>query len=264
MPKRTITRPQRNDTTAHRRMATAAPGRAAKRPGIAAQREVILHAALTVLGTRAIEDTRVEDILAAANVSRQTFYRAFKNLDELFWALAARVDTFLSEGLAARLDLASGPDIWITAYIDAVFEAALAIGPAIVAIAREEKRPGSPLAGATARRQARLAAQIRDWFAATYGIHADTWQIQAVLIASHEFCMRLAETRRNGDVAAAKAALATLSAGLLLHAGIAAGALTITAADHRGRELLAHLPGGFPTASAPATANVNPNAKETP
>lgn len=65
-------------------------------PAAADRRQQLLEHALTVLSRRGYAATRVEDICAAAGVSRATFYRYFENKDEVFDAL---IDLMMAEAL---------------------------------------------------------------------------------------------------------------------------------------------------------------------
>jgi AcrR family transcriptional regulator len=63
---------------------------------LADRRSQLLEHALTVLSRRGYAATRVEDICAAAGVSRATFYRYFENKDQVFDAL---IDLMMAEVL---------------------------------------------------------------------------------------------------------------------------------------------------------------------
>jgi AcrR family transcriptional regulator len=58
--------------------------------------DALLEQSLVVLSRRSYANTRVEDICAAAGVSRATFYRYFEGKDQLFDAL---IDRMMSEVL---------------------------------------------------------------------------------------------------------------------------------------------------------------------
>lgn len=65
-------------------------------------RERLLAAGATVFAARGVHAARVDDIVKGAKTSHGTFYLYFRNKEELFHALAARVAGDL-EALAARL-----------------------------------------------------------------------------------------------------------------------------------------------------------------
>lgn len=210
------------------------------RPGLAAQRAKIAAAGFSLLGRKGLEDASVEDVLAEAAVSRQTFYRAFSGMDALFAEVRRRIEGFLTESLASRLKDARTPADWIGGYLDAVIDASLAAGPAVLALDREEKRPGSPFYGATAKRQASLAELAAGWARARFALELDPLQVIAVLAACRELCLRVAAPsgRKHGGVARAKEAGRALAEGLLLRAGARAGLWTVTPRSKESAVLL--------------------------
>lgn len=204
---------------------TAPDRRTAPRPGVEVQRLRLLEAAKRVLARRAVEELRVEDVLIEAQVSRQTYYRCFDGLEPLVAALHAELETFLREAVARALDAADAPGDWIDALLVAVFDAAVAAGPALAAMSREEARPGSPREGARARRQAALAELMLAWGRARLGVDVEPWRVRAVLLAVHELCVSVCDPARvaPGDAARARDAARALARGLLLEEGRAAG-----------------------------------------
>ena len=214
---------------------TAEPGPSGRaRPGVEVQRRRVLEAAWRVIGRLGLERARVEDVLAEAGVSRQTFYRCYASLDDAFRAVRGEVEGFLREavlrGLAAAQD---APDTWLRGLLEAVFEAAVAAGPALAAIEREETRPGSPFEGARAERQARLAELVLASFRARHDLEADPWQVRAVIMAVNQLCVAVCDPARAGpdDVARAREAAWSLAQGLLLHEGWRAGRWDVVPRD---------------------------------
>ncbi len=115
----------------------------------------ILRGAAEVLSTESGTEPPIEDILRAANVSRRTFYRFFKNREEVLSALYDVATRTLLE----RLDRAVGEvdDAW--GRLRACVRAYLAFhddsGPLLRVLGAEALRPGSPL---HARRETTIAA----------------------------------------------------------------------------------------------------------
>jgi AcrR family transcriptional regulator len=82
----------------------------------------LLGAGASVLPVRGYQDTRVDDVVAAAGVSHGTFYRYFENRDDFFRVLCEAASTRMME-LLDRLDIAAPADElrawvddWFTAY----------------------------------------------------------------------------------------------------------------------------------------------------
>ena len=72
-------------------------------------RQRLLDAGAAVLPRRGYRDTRVDDVVAAAEVSHGTFYRYFENKDDLFRVLAETASGRML-ALLDGLDLAAPPD----------------------------------------------------------------------------------------------------------------------------------------------------------
>lgn len=205
------------------------------RPGVEVQRRRVLEAAWRVLGRIGLERARVEDVLAESGVSRQTFYRCFAGLDDVFRAVRAEVEGVVLGEVARALTAVDGesPVPWLRAALDAVFGAAVAAGPALATIEREEARPGSPFEGARAARQDRLVDLVLAWSHARLGLDPDPWQVRAVLMAVNQLCLAVCDPDRAGpeDVAAAREAAWGLAQGLLLREGWRAGRWDVVARD---------------------------------
>lgn len=86
-------------------------GRSKKRPGREAQRQFIVDAAVRLFAEQGTGTVSIQDICAAADVSRPTFYRCFDNKDALvayLYQVAVRDPMRLN--LAAVLDQAADAD----------------------------------------------------------------------------------------------------------------------------------------------------------
>lgn len=90
---------------------------------VASQRERLLRAVVKVVGERGWRDTRIADVVAAAAVSRRTFYELFDGLEGCFVAaietgfaqLIAAID---GENLGASDDFGARVRRFLTAYVD--------------------------------------------------------------------------------------------------------------------------------------------------
>ena len=158
----------------------------------------------------------------------------------LFAEVHRRIEAFLTESLQARLQDARTPEEWVGGYLDAVMDASAAAGPALIALDREEKRPGSPFYGATAKRQAALAGLTTNWARERFRLELDALQIIAVLAACRELCLRVAAPagRKKDGIARAKAAGRALAEGLLLRAGVRVGLWTVVPRSKSAASLL--------------------------
>jgi AcrR family transcriptional regulator len=108
----------------------------------------ILQAGADVFGRVGYAGTRVEDILAAAHVSRPTFYRFFANKDEVFLTLNEMAALNLVQLLRSSLQSNTGALEKVAAGIEAFFRWLAATGPLASVMMLEGNRPGSLLAPA--------------------------------------------------------------------------------------------------------------------
>lgn len=129
-------------------------------PG-AGSRMRILDGAMLAFGERGYTDTRVEDILQAAGVSRPTFYKFFANRDEVFDAIAESQAFSVIQAMKGAIALASDPLERLDRSIDAYLRWRSTIGPMGTVLVAEAMRPGSH---ASQQRQAILDA-VTSWFA---------------------------------------------------------------------------------------------------
>lgn len=116
---------------------------------------------MQAFGERGYTDTRVEDILQAAGVSRPTFYKFFANRDEVFDAIAESQAFSVIQSMKGAIALASDPVERLDRSIDAYLRWRSTIGPMGTVLVAEAMRPGSH---ASQQRQAILDA-VTSWFA---------------------------------------------------------------------------------------------------
>jgi len=116
---------------------------------------------MRAFGKHGYKDTRVEDILQAAGVSRPTFYKFFANREEVFDAIAESQAFSVIQSIKGAIGLASDPLDRLDKAIDAYLRWRAAIGPIATVINAEAMRPGSH---ANQQRKAILDA-VTSWFA---------------------------------------------------------------------------------------------------
>jgi len=129
-----------------------------------AARQRLLDAAETCIDKFGLAKTTVEDIAAAAKVSRATIYRYFDNRDELMLAVVLRsLDQSQADGLDHYLDHAESPEQFGTALVDAMVELLdrLRHDPKLsVLLNRESGGVSATISGAS---QALFSIVIDDW-----------------------------------------------------------------------------------------------------
>ena len=136
-------------------MARPPDGRAKRRPGVDAQRRHLLDTAIVLFAERGSRQVSINDLCAAAEVSRPTFYRCFTDKDGLVEALYREavmgpIESIVLSSLTTR---AREPG-WLRRANDEMLDAIFAEAPAAGEGAPAEalsRRP-SPPAPARSRR----------------------------------------------------------------------------------------------------------------
>jgi len=106
----------------------------------------ILEASMAAFSAKGVEDTRVEDLLLAAGLSRRTFYRHFRNKQEVLVALYDLACDRLRDVVAMSLSSSGEPPDRIRAAINSFFVFHRAAGPLLRVLHQEAVRSESPLA----------------------------------------------------------------------------------------------------------------------
>ncbi|MEN0067808.1 MAG: TetR/AcrR family transcriptional regulator [Myxococcota bacterium] len=128
-----------------------------RRPGIEVQRRRLLDAARRLFAERGVEGISIVDIVEASGVSRQTFYRCFATRDALLSQVFDELEDHVTTRLTTALIGASPNGDWLFGFVHEVLSDAALMGGLLVALHREELRPGSPMA---LRRHRRLQRHV--------------------------------------------------------------------------------------------------------
>lgn len=110
-----------------------------------ARTEILLHA-MSVFNQQGLEETSVQDLLDAANISRRTFYKYFSSkIDVLenIYTLASRVMVARFE---SELPAFATRDAFIDGFLAIYFDYQLSVGRIIGLMMEEALRSASPLA----------------------------------------------------------------------------------------------------------------------
>lgn len=133
---------------------------ASRRPRAGYGRMNILQSAADVFGKLGFSSTRVEDILDAASISRPTFYRFFRNKDDVFDALDEISHLSLLQLMRSAILSADDPIHKIERCVDAFLRWHAATGPVARVLRQEALHPDS----AFAQRRASTMTRILDFF----------------------------------------------------------------------------------------------------
>lgn len=118
----------------------------------------ILEGAAEAFGKLGYASVRVEDIIAAARVSRPTFYKVYTSKDDVFQALSERhhreIRRRIQEAVAAQTE----PGTQLAAMIDAFLRWRAGLGPVGRVLDLQARTPGTSIAH---HRKATLRAMIQ-------------------------------------------------------------------------------------------------------
>lgn len=133
---------------------------AARKPRSSYGRMNILQSAADVFGKLGYATTRVEDILSGAGISRPTFYRFFRNKDDVFDALDEISHLSLLQLMRSAIVSADDPIQKIERCVDAFLRWHAATGPVARVLRQEALRTDTVFH----QRRASTMARILDFF----------------------------------------------------------------------------------------------------
>jgi AcrR family transcriptional regulator len=110
------------------------------------QRTNIQLAAIPVFACKGLQETTVNDLLQAANVSRRTFYKYFDNKIQVLEAIYQTAVALLLSRFAEMQSVAGSPQAWLRSMVARFFDYHLAVGAIIRLMQEEALRADSPLA----------------------------------------------------------------------------------------------------------------------
>lgn len=202
---------------------TADPEAATRRRlGVDGQAELLRDAALSVFAELGIEATSVEHVLARAQVSRQTFYRCYRNKAQLLDAVHRLVtDRLLAVTMLMRDEELSGDEA-LHKHLTLLFDHAASSGPIVCELEREAMRADSPFRPHRERRQLIAQQFVAHWIEQRFKRKPSPTLIRAVLMSIEQLWLEVAQTSglpRRMRLANEEAALELLQA-TLLYSGV--------------------------------------------
>jgi AcrR family transcriptional regulator len=126
------------------------------------QRTNIQLAAIPVFARKGLADTTVNDLLAAANVSRRTFYKYFENKMQVLEGIYQTAVALLLSRFSEMQSIAGSPQAWLRAMVERYFDYHLAVGPIIRLMQEEALRADSPLAAHRQRAHLEMARLLAE------------------------------------------------------------------------------------------------------
>jgi len=195
----------------------AAPETTQRRQKAKAQlRMRILRAAMTVFGRLGYGDTRVEDILEEAGISRPTFYRYFKSKDELFDAVDEVVSVSFLQTWTSAVTSVDEPAEKLEKGVDAYLQWLYATGPVASTSRRLSTHPRVSVATRREEGLDMIVEVFREETLKALGVEYDPWlfsMLQAATEQAGELLIR--EGLRPGDAKRAKQSMMRILAATL-------------------------------------------------
>ncbi len=114
-------------------------------PGKGAKSDVLFNA-IGVFTSKGIEDTTVQDLLEAANVSRRTFYKYFKNKVDVLESIYQMAAHLLVLKFKTAQQHSSSTNDFTVRCIELYFDFHVLLGPLVRMMTEEARRVESPLA----------------------------------------------------------------------------------------------------------------------
>lgn len=114
-------------------------------PGQGAKSDVLFNA-IGVFTSKGVEDTTVQDLLDAANVSRRTFYKYFKNKVEVLESIYEIAAGLLMSRFNVAKKQSASVSEFVVSCVELFFDYHANLGPLIRMMTEEALRAGSPLA----------------------------------------------------------------------------------------------------------------------
>ncbi len=168
------------------------------RPGVAEQRKRVLEAARGLLLERGSGDITAKDLADRAGISRATFYRCFDNVDAVIDLLYNEFLARVTQRLDRHIQPGTNPATWLRQLVGEVLGDAVEMGPYLVALYREELRPGSPAGDAQRQRVEAQIDRICDWWTSWAGFTADRALARAIVLLPQAAGISLAQANVTG------------------------------------------------------------------
>ena len=151
----------------------SAPGSWGRPEATFSTRAQILVEAAAAFGAKGLADTAVEDVLRASGVSRRTFYRFFRNKDELFDELAETAAMIFLQSMRTAAALGKTPLDKLSNCVEVWLRAPETAGPIFHVIAAEAAKPGSRLSAHRRHAIEALITMLNDGIRAGRGQEMD-------------------------------------------------------------------------------------------
>ncbi len=182
-------------------------------PGQGAKSDVLFNS-IGVFTIKGIEDTTVQDLLDAANISRRTFYKYFKNkVDVLESIYQVAAEILLMRFKAANSQAQSFRE-FIVQCVELYFDYHTHLGPLVRMMTEEARRSGSPLASHRETLLKNIVDLLEEKFFEFEGVKLDPKVYYSLIWMMESATMNILSTQPtdNGMVEEFKAVMCAISA----------------------------------------------------
>jgi AcrR family transcriptional regulator len=158
-------------------------------PGQNAKANVLFYS-IGVFARKGIAETTVQDLLEAANVSRRTFYKYFKNKVDVLESIYEIATNMLITRFRAQMGQSSVAD-FVVRCVSLYFDYHTTLGPLVRMMTEEARRSDSPLAQHREKTIDHLVHLFDDKYFETVGVRLDTQVYYALIWAMESASINL-------------------------------------------------------------------------
>lgn len=158
-------------------------------PGQNAKANVLFYS-IGVFAKKGIAETTVQDLLEAANVSRRTFYKYFKNKVDVLESIYEIASNMLITRFRAEMGQSSVAD-FVVRCVSLYFDYHTTLGPLVRMMTEEARRSDSPLAQHREKTIDHLVNLFDDKYFETVGVRLDTQVYYALIWAMESASINL-------------------------------------------------------------------------
>jgi AcrR family transcriptional regulator len=186
-------------------------------PGQGARASVLFYS-IGVFAQKGIADTTVQDLLEAANVSRRTFYKYFRNKVDVLESIYEIASNMLISRFRAEMATTNVAD-FVVRCVGLYFDYHTTLGPLVRMMTEEARRSDSPLAHHREKAIEHLVRLFDQKYCEVQGVRLDDQVYYALIWAMESASINLlTNTRcRPEDVERCKSVMAAIAARVMVN-----------------------------------------------
>ncbi len=151
-------------------------------PGQGAKSDVLFNS-IGVFAHKGITETTVQDLLDAANISRRTFYKYFKNKVDVLESIYKMAAELLTTRFRAEMAQTQSLSDFVVRCVDMYFDYHINLGPLVRMMTEEARRSDSPLASHREALIHEIVELFQDKYAQVEGRRLDPQVFYAIIWA---------------------------------------------------------------------------------